>query len=325
MTSIKGITSALLSLLLVSVLQPTPVMASPHGLYVVVTFTNLLPDIKLLACEYDTVHSLVPPGVDPHDYELRPSDVNELARADLIISTAHAPFERVIHDRVASGEISSLLVEIPHIEGMRILKNPVTGQPNYHMPIYDPENYLMFMRYLKDVMSELNPSCSHHYEESYQEIVERIRDLESKVPEFNATAIAVTPVAQYAVEWTGIKVKHLLQKERGVPATPPELIEMRKKAMSGDIDLMILVGKGKTQLNLKAIELAEESGIPYITVPSPLEVRSIPDKLGDVVRTLSKVNFTSGRAVEYGSTPLIAALLMIAVSLLGTIYLLVKK
>ncbi len=299
--------------------------ASPNGLKIVTTFPNLAYDVRLLACNSDEVKSLVPPGVDPHEYELRPGDISILIGADIIISTAHTPFEKMIYEKVANGEIKAHLIEIPKIKGINIKKNPATGQPNYHMPIYDPKNYLIFMNYLKRAMSELNPSCISIYNENYERIKAEIEGIVERAPKMNITAVAVTPFAQYAVEWIGVKVKYLLLKDVGVPATPPELIEMRREAMLGNIDVMILIGSSRTQLNLKAKELAKESGIPCIVVPSPLETRSIPNKLLDIISNFSKINLTKGKVTEYSELPLVASFLIIVFTLWGAAYIIMNQ
>ena len=144
----------------------------------------------MIACDSDEVDSLVPPGVDPHDYELRPPDVRKLASADVIVSTAHAPFEKVIREEVLRGEVRALLVEIPRIEGVELRENPVTRQPNYHMPIYDPQNYLAFMRCMRDLLSELNPDCASTYERRYEDVEARVLSLVEGTPKVNVTAIA---------------------------------------------------------------------------------------------------------------------------------------
>lgn len=297
---------------------------SPRSLNVVVTFSNLKYDVDLLACPSDRVESLVPPGVDPHDYELKPEDINALKEADIIVSTAHAPFERLIRDKVASGEVKAELVEIPKL-GLRILVNPATKQPNYHMPIYDPDNYLTFMGRLSEIMARENPECASYYRERYEQVRKRISEIKEAAPHLNSSAVAVSPVAQYAVEWTGVKVKYLLLKERGVPATPPELAEIRRRALSGEIGIFVLVGKAQTPLNRKAVEMAEEMGIPWISVPSPLDPRSTPEKLEDVVRALSNVGEVRSAGVGYGYVPLVVTVFVIVASLSAAIYLLRRQ
>ncbi|MDK2372402.1 MAG: zinc ABC transporter substrate-binding protein [Candidatus Korarchaeota archaeon] len=313
-----------LLLLLALTLAVQSAEGSPRGLNVIVTFSNLKYDVDLLACPSDRVVSLVPPGVDPHDYELKPEDVNLLKEADIVVSTAHTPFERLIREKVASGEIKAELVEIPKL-GLKILTNPATKQPNYHMPIYDPDNYLKLMGRLSEIMARENPECASQYMKRYDLIRERILKIKKEAPHLNLSAVAVSPVAQYAVEWAGVKVRYLLLKERGVPATPPELAEIRRKALSGEIGVMVLVGNAQTPLNKKAVEMAEETGISWINIPSPLEPRSTPEKLEDVVKALSNVGENRSTEIEYEYVPMAVTLVVIITSLFTALYLLRRQ
>ncbi len=306
-------------------LLPTTSLSTDRGLTVVVTFSNLVPDVKQLICAADKVESLVPPGVDPHDYELRPEDLTKLSEADIIISTAHAPFEKIIGEKVREGELKAKLVEIPNIEGIVIKVNPATGQPNYHMPIYDPYNYLTFMRYLKSLLVELNPPCTNEYERNFAEIKEKIEDIIARAPQLKIDVVATSPQAQYAVEWMGMKVRYLIMKERGVPATSKDLLDIRKGTMKGELKLMVIVGRGGTQINNKALELANENGLPYIVISSPLEVRSIPDKLEDICREISSVNIAAKKSWQENELPLYLSLVGIALALGVVLYLTIKK
>lgn len=288
---------------------------------IVVTFSNLVHDIRLIACADDEVDYLVPPGLDPHDYELRPGDIEKLRRADLIVSTAHTPFEVSVRKMVSEGSVRARLMEIPSVKGIRIYENPSTGQPNYHMPIYDPLNYLAFMRELRDVLKELNPSRSETYDRNYLEVEERIRSMMAEAHRMNATALASTPMAQYALEWLGVRVRFLLMKDEGLPVTPSELSEIYRAARSGEIDLVVTVGDERTQANLKAIEISEEFGIRRVNIPSPLEGSSIPDKLDRIVRSLGE-GIERGKSTQGDSMVLV--LIPVALALL-VVYLLRRR
>ncbi len=264
---------------------PLVILLSSTGINVVVTFPSLAEDVKLIACSQDRVLSLVPSGVDPHSYELRPEDVSTLKRADLIISTAHTPFEASIRKLNLEGE----LLEIPSL--VMIRKNTMTGKPNYHMPIYDPQNYVLFMESVKSVMSRLNPECRDEYEARYREVKSRVESLVNRARSLNLSmnALATTPLVQYAVEWTGIKVKYLILKEAGVPATPQDLMRIRRAAQKGEIQVVVLMEGEPKQIEEKALEIAKEYGLPYFKVPSPLKERPIPDKLEEILNRIQSM------------------------------------
>ena len=261
------------------------VLASRAGaLLIVVTFPSLVGDVKQIVCRGDRVVSLVPPSVDPHEYQLKPSDVELLEKADVIVSTGHAPFEKRIAELVEEGVVHARLVVVWRAPGVRLLDNPVTGEPDLHMPIYDPRNYIAFIRYLARILSEANPSCASVYEEKAGAVVERVEGLIARAPRVEGVAVADMPYAVYAVEWLGLRVESLLVPEPGLPTTPP-LVEKASRLLSRGAWAVVTeppVAKPSRLL----LELAASHGAPVLRVPSPLANGTIPEKLEYIVSQL---------------------------------------
>lgn len=261
-----------------------------QGLTILVTFPSLKPDIEQIVCKDDSVIALVPAGVDPHEYQLSPKDVQLLKTASIIVSTAHAPFESQIRRLVEQGELNAELIEIPSIPGIVIKKNPVLGTPNYHMPIYDPHNYIAYIEFVSTKLSEKRPDCRTIYEKNAQSIVSKVEEIVKGTVMHNITAAAASPLTQYAVEWAGVKVKYLFQKEHDLPATPEDIASIERAAANGEIDLLVsLRVEKKTPILKKVEEIANENNIPIIYVPSPLEPAPIYVKIGEVAEQLSKL------------------------------------
>ncbi len=249
------------------------------GLLVIVTFPSLVHDLELILAPDDEVLSLVPPGADPHDYQLTPYDMELLRRADLIVSTAHTSFEAEIRRLHDEGELEGALVEIPDVPGIKLLQNPATGQPNYHMPIYDPDNYISFVLYVRGLLVGLRPEKADYYRERSRAILAAINELVSNSPKLNARAAADMPVVQYAVCWLGVEITFLLVKEHGVPATPTDVLELEEAASEGLIELVVVSEPVEASASECLEEIAEENGIPVLYVPSPLSPASILEKL----------------------------------------------
>ena len=265
----------------------------PNGEYhytVVVTFANLEDDVSQLLCPGDGITYIAPPGVDPHTYQLTLRDRRILEETDLIISTGHTPFERGIREMVENVEIHARLIEIPSIPGIEIRDNPVTGQPNLHMPIYDPQNYLVFMNQVKQALSEINPSCAQHYREAYQEVEERINAILSNAPRLDGvSAVGATPVVQYAVGWTGINITTLLVPEPDTPLTGQDIQRVENILSSGKATLIIVPDNSPPQLVEKINELATQYSVQVVTIPNPILQGSIPDKLEQISSNLREV------------------------------------
>ncbi len=283
----KIFTIFLYTTILIATLHVNTAMPQTKGVRIIVTFPSLKYDVEQLLCVYDSVESIVPPGVDPHSYELTPRDMEKLISANIVVSTAHSSFEKKIREKIENGEIKARLIEIPYLPGINILINPATSQPNYHMPIYDPQNYIVFMEVLEKNLEEVNPACSEEYRSKLERIRERIEEIRVNIPKLNITALAATPLAQYAVNWLGINVKFLIVKEHNVPTTPQDIIAIEEAAQRGEIGTVLLVN-GSIQANEKAREIAEKYGIPVIVIPSPLEARSIPENLLSILDQLEE-------------------------------------
>jgi len=315
-----------LFIFLVSVLfllKVSDASASPQGLLIVTTFPNIADEIKQIACEGDVVISIAPYGVDPHSYQLTPENIELLSKADVIISTAHAPFEISIGEMVRNKELKGALIEIPKLEEIKILINPSTGKPNYHMPIYDPHNYKAFIKRVANTLAMLNPKCYQTYMEKAEKILQEVRDITSNASFTNLVAVADSPPTQYAVAWLGIKVKYLLIKEHGVSATPSDLLKIEEAISKGEVKLAVILSPTSQAVSKKLEALAKKYGIPILYVPAPFSRGTIPEKLKVIIAQLKKIQFqTPSRTQRQVVNTLASANLAFQASLLTfTLYL----
>jgi len=274
---------------------------SPHqstakpGLYIVVTFPSLKPDVEMLICPGDTVDYVAPPAVDPHEYQLTPADIDKLKKADIVVSTAHTKFELDIRQLKSEGVVRALLVEIPNITGIKVRYNPVLGVPNYHWVIYDPNNLRVFAAALINEFSSLRPECRDTYTKKFNDLNGLISKLLEDAPNLsNVTFAASTPVMQYAIEWTGAKMVALVLKEEDIPPTPQDLNQISQLLSSGSVRFVAVINAAQKQLsptepNVYLANEAEKYGVPVVRVPSPLEMRPTIEKLQIVVAELKRL------------------------------------
>lgn len=294
----KGLNKTLLviitTILLLSLVSQLLIGKPNSGLTIVVTFPSLVYDIKQLLAKDDKVISITPPGADPHHYQLTTEDVEVLKKADLIISTAHTPFEINIRKLKLEGEIKAVLIEIPNIKGIKLLKNPMLNQYNYHMPTYDPNNYKIFIKYIASVLEKLRPSYAVYYHSQALKIIERVNNIIKSTRVINVSAVADLPFTEYAVSWTGIKIKFLIIKEHGVYATPRDLKEIENAMKNGIIKIAVITYPVVTPASKMLKDLANKYNIPIIYVYSPLSLNSTISKLLFVSRQINSLRTTGG-------------------------------
>lgn len=308
----------LLLILVGSLSSVTSYSSNSTGLTIVVTFPNLVDDVSLIKCDLDRVYSLLPSSIDPHDYSLTPADVELLKQADLVISTAHTHFESRIAELRDQGLIKAVIIEIPRVPGIRLLQNPNTGLPNLHMPIYDPRNYLEFLRNLTNTLEHLNPACAETYESRYELVKSRINELLSSVKPLNLRGVGAKPVVQYAVSWLGINITVFLVPEEDVGPTPNAIREIEDQVRRGYVDVIVVTAEEDAYVNYLR-NLGAQYGIPVVEVSLPFSEGSIVSKLESIASQAIKIKTSTtaeGSNEKYSSSTLLMILLGSAASLL---------
>ncbi len=269
-----------------------------EGLDIVVTFTYLGLDVEQLVCSGDIIIALVPSGVDPHEYQLTPIDVDLLRNADLVISTAHAPFELKIRELVALGEVNSSLIEVPYIDGIRKLVNPSTGSLNLHAVTYDPYNYAVFLTKLAEEMSIHRPSCRSVYYLKLAQVLTKLVELTSSARKESGLAVGESPLVQYAVEWLGIKVENFVLMEHELMSPPGALRDIEDSIKGGVIDYILVIEGSSSAAYSYLLELAEKYNRTVLRIPSPLAEGSTLSKLAKVVEQVSEVSELTSTIVQ---------------------------
>ncbi len=248
------------------------------GLLVVASMPSLAGDARLLACSGDRVVSLLPEGADPHVYQLGQRQLELLREASLVVVVGKAPFEVKVLQLLPGDKVLAVL----RLEGLRLLENPVTGKPVYHMPIYEPGNYRVFMEALASRLEALRPGCAGVYREKLEAVMERLEGLEEARGLLGGrAAVGSTPVVVYPASWLGLRVEWLLVPEAGVAASQESLERARQLLGEGAVAVVLVDSRGEplTQADRRLAAMAAEAGAPLLRVPAPWLPGSTLEKL----------------------------------------------
>lgn len=285
-----------------SLLELGNIVSSESTTFIIVTAPPLKGDVERVVCTGDIVISLVPPGVDIHEYQLSISNLDLLKKASLIVSTGHTSFELKIKELVERGELSAILLDTLEIPGLKLSKNPVTGQLNYHMPVKDPVNYVLFISRLVEDLASLNPEKAECY---YSNYIKLIRELYTSVlvyrGDYTGLAIVDSPHSQYYVEWIGFKVVWMLKYEEDVPVTTKSL-EVFREFLANNSVKVVFVAEDFPHYSF-IVEEASKYNVLVVKIPSPTSNVSILDGLKQVVEqlknsTITETTVTSSVGVE---------------------------
>jgi zinc/manganese transport system substrate-binding protein len=285
-----------------SLLELGNIVSSESTTFIIVTAPPLKGDVERVVCTGDIVISLVPPGIDIHEYQLSISNLELLKKASLIVSTGHTSFELKIKELVERGELSAILLDTLEIPGLKLSKNPVTGQLNYHIPVKDPVNYVLFISRLVEDLASLNPEKAECY---YSNYIKLIRELYTSVlvyrGDYTGLAIVDSPHSQYYVEWIGFKVVWMLKYEEDVPVTTKSL-EVFREFLANNSVKVVFVAEDFPHYSF-IVEEASKYNVLVVKTPSPTSNVSILDGLKQVVEqlknsTITETTVTSSVGVE---------------------------
>ncbi|MGC9181568.1 metal ABC transporter substrate-binding protein [Thermogladius sp.] len=308
--------------------------ATNRTLRVITTFPGLKYDVQNLVCEGDVVESLLPPGVDPHEYSLTPGDIAKLQQADLIVSTGHTGFEQKIEELWRSGVIKGVLINVLEIPGLTIFTNPSTGQPDYHMPIYYPLNYIAFVRNVSETLASLNPAASQCYMSRALNVTAGVASLYVSTPPLRGKAIGDLPYTVYVAKWLGLDMVGLVMKEEGLPATPGELSTYQEMMRNGSIAYVLVTayGSGSPTVSTQLENMAASYGVKVIKLYGEVYPNSILDKLAYVYTQIANTSLTTATETVHQITPSgpswlgVTMIVLAAVVLVGlAVYLLVSR
>jgi len=318
-------TTMLVALLVVLLVTPIYTVRADNGVYIVSVFPNIARDVSLIICSGDVVDYLIPPGVDPHEYQLTTGDYDKLSRASVIISTGHTGAEEKIEEMVSSGELKAVLINIMEIPGIRLAVNPSTGQPNLHMPIYDPLNYIMFIENLTNTLASINPSRADCYRENALRVINEVVALTAgNYRRYLGTPTVLdSPELQYAVEWMGFRVLKTLIPEHDVQPSPQDVSAVEELLRSGEVPVVFVTAPVQSSESQLLQELAGKYNVTVVSIPSPVAYNSTVEKLESIALTLSSMNlnYTTGvkQVTEVGQSAASTYILVFLSLLVGII------
>lgn len=135
----------------------------------IATFYPLYDITKKIAGEQADVQSIVPSGVEPHDYEPTPSDILKLSNAKAFV-TIGLEFSG-IEEKLIEGSKNKLLV----IDS----KKGITLQGEDTHIWLSPKNMIIMSMNIMDGLNKIDPKNSNLYEENAKKLIEELKALDS--------------------------------------------------------------------------------------------------------------------------------------------------
>ena len=244
-----------LMILLISI--ATPLFAVEGPLKVVATQTLYADIVRQIGKDKVEVKSVASPKFNVHFIQPKPSDVRNVAHADLVVYTGLDLEEWWGPLLEAAGKPDFFPGREKSVDlsrGIRILKVPdhplsraegdihLFGNPHY---IMNPENTKIMAGTILEKLREADPANSAYYEENEKAFVSR---LDQKISGWKSLCahcagqeiISYHEDIEYLVDFLGLKVEQFLEPKPGIPPTPKHLEFLENYIKSKNIKAILM-------------------------------------------------------------------------------------
>jgi ABC-type Zn uptake system ZnuABC Zn-binding protein ZnuA len=155
---------------------------SSHGLDVVATTTQIGDWARAVAGPDASVHQLLQPNTDPHEYEPRPSDVEATAGADLVFENGDQ-LDQWMSKVVSSAGGDSTVVDLGATVPVKLPGEASGPEASRYDPHWwhDPRNAIAAVEHIEAALSQAEPSKKAEFESRAKAYVARLRALDSGI------------------------------------------------------------------------------------------------------------------------------------------------
>lgn len=227
---------------------------------------------------YIQVVSLVPEGVEFHEYLLQAADIEQASRADLLVVTGHLAWEAQLITAV--GRSVTVLDLLHDLKGKLLLRTLPSGGLNLHGWWLHPANAVVIVEALADILGRLDPARAELYALKAQGFRDRVAKLNASLAAAaswlaSKEVVALSPAEQYLAEAMGLRVGVILIEGEGFEVLPSHVEAARRGLLEGQYGAIILSESGLRLPGAAwARQLAREVGVPLLLVRT-LSVSSV--------------------------------------------------
>lgn len=163
--------------------NPSAPTADPSKLQVVVSFNAMKELAQVIGQDKIEIHSIVPDGEEPHEFEPKATDLTSLAKAQVFIISGMGMEGWA--DKAIAAAANDKLIVVDTSTGIEPITPPVKSllghQPNE--PQHDPHTWLSLQnadresRLICDAFIKADPANRDYYEHNYQSFHQQLQEL----------------------------------------------------------------------------------------------------------------------------------------------------
>ena len=238
--------------------EPSPTASG--RLLVAASIAPLADFARQVGDDHVQVITLVPPGASPHTYELTPSQVQQVARARLLVLNG-VGLEYWADKLIESADNPDLIV-VDTSQGIEVLAGTAgehSGNPHIWL---DPENAIVQVGHIRDALVQTDPAHADYYRANAERYIAELQALDREIASEIATwsnrqFIAFHPAWVYFARRYGLVQAAVIEESPGREPSPADVARIVETAKRIGAKAIF----AEPQFSPKAAQtIAEESG-----------------------------------------------------------------
>ncbi len=196
------------------------------------------------------VTALLPPGADPHTYELAPAQLADIARADVIFVNGLAFEEAALGAIERNAPADAPVVTLS--EGL----TPLDGNPHFWLDV----TYAMrYVERIRDALSDIDPeeaptyaARAAHYLAQLEALDADFRAAMERIPPERRKLVTFHDAFPYLASRYGLEVVAVVVKSPGREPSAADVAELARRLREQDVPAVFK----EPQFNARVLELA---------------------------------------------------------------------
>jgi zinc transport system substrate-binding protein len=238
-------------------------------LQVVATITPLAYFVREVGGDRISVEVLLPPGASPHTYELSPSQMRKISKADLIVMNGvglelwmEKAFKEGIRGLVVNASVG--------IEVLEKAGHPDHPFGNPHIWL-DPAKAALQVRNIRDGLMKVDPGNRAEYYKRAEELIRRLEELDSEISSAvkgfkRRSFVSLHPAWSYFARRYGLNQIASIERTPGREPSPLELAKIVERMRRTGTDIIF----AEPQLPRKVADVLAREAKAKVVVLDPL-------------------------------------------------------
>lgn len=237
----------------------------------IATFSIIHDIVSEIGGEYVDVHSMVPIGTDPHEYDPLPEDIKKATDADILFYNGlnleggeHGWFFKLIDNVNANKDhVFELMKGVAPL--YLTSADGAEKEVNPHA-FLDPNVVIQMTENARDALIEVDNENQEVYEKNAEQLLEKLRTLDEEyetkigeIPEENRILITSERAYQYMAQRYGLMEGYIWEVDTEENGTPEQITSLVKFIKEKEVPALFV----ETNVDARPMEtVSNETGVP---------------------------------------------------------------